>query len=318
MVKNTPMAKMMNEDFRREILTDAGGEDTPMYWKQFYGFPPSVDISDKILTYKLLERNGAFGDALWLDTNKKTLAGLDLGFREDGDPCVIHFGQVGTNTDQRKILNMEADGIPLLPQQNNKEPFEVQIAMKVVAECRRRECHDLALDVTGDGGILLQHIERTARGGDYGAKYELNVTPISFSGTAEDRVVIPDERRTAREQFGNMVCQLWGTFRLSVLNKVIVGMKATSNVTNQFCSRKMSMDDKKRMTIERKKDMKKRLRRSPDHADAAALLHHLALKHGLSGIVVPPPKPKPPVDPFAPPVVKQRYVGHATGRYSGR
>ncbi len=309
-----PFPRMMNENFRQEILTDAGGEDTPMYWKQFYGFPPTVDISDKVMTYKLLAANGAFEAALWLDTSKVTLAGLDLGFRAGGDPCVIHFGKVGKNVEGRKVLETEEDAIPLLPKQGSVDAFEVQIAKRVIEECRKRDCHDLALDVTGDGGILLQHIEREAQ--EQG--YTLRVLAVSFSGTADDAVVIPGEKRTAREMFNSKVCQLWAGLRVSVLNKVICGMKQNSNVVTQLCARKMGSDDKKRMTIEKKVDMKKRLRRSPDHADSLALLHHLALKHGLSGIVVPPPKPKPPVDPFAPKVVKQKYVGHTTGRYSGR
>jgi hypothetical protein len=189
------------------------------------------------------------------------------------------------------------------------------VAKRVIEECRKRGCADLALDVTGDGGILLQHIEREAR--EQG--YKLMVTAVSFSGSADDAVVIPGEDRTAKEMFANRVAELWGTLRVSVLNKVLCGLRENSNVTTQLCARKMGSDDRKRMTIQKKKDMKKRLRRSPDHADALALLHHLALKHGLSGMVVPPKKPKPLVDPMGVGMAPaKRYVGHTTGRYGGR
>lgn len=275
-----PFPKLMNEDMRRDIEKDSGGEDSPGYWKQFYGFPPGIDISDKILTVKLMQAHGAFEDVLWADSGRRVLAGLDLGFRAGGDPCVIQFGQIGKNTAGRTVTQLEKDGVPLIPKQSLKDAFEPQIAKQVVAECKKRECHDLCLDVTGDGGILLQHIEREARE----AGYELRVLAVSFSGTAEDRVVIPGERRKAKEMFGNMVAQLWGTFRLSVLNKVVGGMTPHSNCTKQFCARKMKDDVNRRMTIEKKADMKKRLRRSPDHADAAVLFLHLALRHGLSGM----------------------------------
>jgi len=281
--KGFPFPRIMNEDFRLAILQDAGGEDSPMYWKQFFGFPPTVDISDKVMTHKLLESNGAFREPEWVDSEKKILAGLDLGFRADGDPCVLHFGRTGREKESgRKILGVEPDGIPLVPSQNSKDAFEVQIGKKVIEECRRRGCADLALDVTGDGGILLQHIEREAR--EQG--YKLNVLPVSFSGTAEDRIVIPGEKRTARDMFANMVAQIWGTFRLSIINQVIRGLGEYGQAKQQLCSRKMGTDDKKRMTIERKVDMKKRLRRSPDQADALCLLGHLALRHGLAGIEV--------------------------------
>jgi hypothetical protein len=270
---------IMDESFRLKVLKDSGGEDSPYYWKQFFGFPPGVDISDKVVTHKLLEQHGALQAPIWVDDTRKTLAGLDLGFRADGDPCVIHFGRIGKDTRDKTIIGLEPDGVPLVPSQRDKSPFEAQIARRVIEECRKRDCHDLALDVTGDGGILLQHIEREARA----QNYKLDVLPVSFSGTAEDRIVIPGEKRTARDMFSNMVAQIWGAFRLSIINEVVRGLGEFSKAKQQLCERKMGTDEKKRMTIERKVDMKKRIRRSPDQADALCLLGYLALRHGLSG-----------------------------------
>lgn len=280
-----PFPWLMNENMRKEILQDARGEDTPIYWKQFYGFPPGVDISDKMLTVKLMANNFAFSGVRWKDNAHEWLAGLDLGFRADGDPCVVHFGKVGVGNaeemedgEMRKVLCVEADGIPLVPRQGG-DAFEVQIAKQVVDKCAERRCAKLALDVTGDGGILLQHIDREARE----RSYKLEILPVSFSGLAEERIVIPGERRTAREMFANMVCQLWAQVRLGILNRVIHGLSRDAYATRQLCARKMGTDEKKRMTIEPKKEMKKRIRRSPDQGDALAVLVHLALRNGLAG-----------------------------------
>ncbi len=313
--EKVPFPKLMNESIRKELVIDAGGEDSPMYWKQFYGFPPTVDISDKVLTVKLMENHGVFAEAVWSGTGQKVLAGLDLGFREDGDPCVLQFAKIGKNTEARTVLGMEGDGVALVPRQGSKEAFEPQIAKMVIEKCRERGCHDLCLDVTGDGGILLQHIEREARD----QKYALNVLPVSFSGSPEDRVIIPGEKRNAREMFDKMVAQLWVSFRVSVLNNVICGMSPHSNCTKQFCARKMGTDDKKRQTVEPKKKMKLRFRRSPDHADAAVCLHHLALRHGLSGMVVADAK-KEPFDPvkFLQQKTGARYQSGPRTVYSGR
>ena len=290
-----PFPKLMNENFRKEILADARGEDTPMYWKQFYGFPPSVDVSDKILSAKLMESCGAFQKIIWQDGDQKTYAGLDLGFRAGGDPCVIYFGKLGNGKHEndvdgkyKKMLGCERDAFALVPKQGSSDAFEVQIAAMVIQECRKRQCQELALDVTGDGGILLQHIERYAREQDY----KLNVLAVSFSGIAENRIVIPGEKRKAREMFASMVCQLWGTARLAVINKVVGGMYAQSNAAKQLCARKMGTDEKKRMTIEKKSDMKQRIRRSPDHGDSFSLLCHLVNRNGLAGYE-PKQEPKP-------------------------
>lgn len=310
-----PFPGLMNHIAQHDIMQDAGGEETPMYWKQFYGFPPTVDISDKVLTHKLLETNGAFAEPLWMDVQQKILAGLDLGFRADGDPSVIHFGRIGKSPQNRTHLCVEPDGIPLTPKQGNKEAFEPQIAKQVVDQCQKRGCHDLAADVTGDGGLLVQAIEREAR--ERG--YQLNVLAVSFSGSPEDRVIIPGEKRTAKQMFDRMVAQLWVSLRVSVLNKVVFGMTPRSKSVEQLCARRMGTDEKKRQTVEKKSEMKKRLRRSPDFADATVLLHHLALRHGLSGLEI--ANPKEPFDPLK--FVRkqagpQRYQAQHRSIYSGR
>lgn len=271
-----------------EILATAGGEDTPIFWKQFYGFPPSSDIPDKIVTHKLITSNKADTVPLWEQPAVKFGAGLDLGFREGGDPCVISFFRLGKNTDGRTVMQFEKDGIVLNPSQQSREAFETQIAYKVVTECSKRGCHDLALDISGDGGMILQAIERVSRT----EGYTLNVTPISFLGAAEKRIVVPGETRMASDMFDRMVSQLWTTFRLSIQNGVIYGLDVHSNAVSQLCARRFTTDERKRFSVEKKSDMKKRLKRSPDHADSYVVAHALALKMGLSGqkAIKQPPK----------------------------
>jgi hypothetical protein len=277
-----PFPKLMTAQMRAEVIKSAGGIDTPMAWKYIYGFPPSVDIPDKVLTHKLLETNGCFEAPVWADNEQKTLAGLDLGWKEGGDPSAIHFGKVGKDTRAKGILGVEADAFTLTPSQKENRAYEVQISMRVIDECRKRNCHDLALDVTGDGGLMLQAIEAEARR----QKYVLNVLAVSFAGSASDNPVMPGDARPGREIFDRRVSELWVSFRLSCLNGVIRGLGMHSNSKQQLCARKGTNDDRKRYTVEPKKEMKKRLKRSPDHADATVLLHTLALRHGISGAEV--------------------------------
>lgn len=310
--KPIPFAGLMNWREKEKICRQAGGEDNPFYWTQFYGFPASVDVPDKVLTYQLLEKNNAFNDPEWGGVATKTLAGLDLGFRADGDATIIDFGKLGKDVRGRTILAHEHDGIALNASASSLEPFEKQIGIRVVAECRKRNCHDLALDVSGDGGLMLQAIEHEARF----QGYSLNVLPVSFSGSADDNIVIPGERRSASEMFQNKVCQLWMQYRLCVQNDVVRGAKGRCNATDQLCSRKYGTDEKKRFSIEKKSDMKKRIRRSPDHADARVLLCHLAIINGLSG--APPPK-NPIKTSFKEATEAKSYSGHSTtARYSRR
>lgn len=285
-----PFPKLMNENFRMEILSDSGGEDSPMYYKQFYGFPPGIDVSDSVVSQKLMEASGAFEQTVWQDSVQKPLAGLDLGFRAGGDPCVIHFGKIGKarhasnpGAPYRTMLVCEQDAFAILPKQSSKDAFELQIATQVIAECRKRQCHDLALDVTGDGGLLLQAIEREARE----AGFALNVLAVSFSGSADDRVVIPGERRSARDMFANKVAQLWIMARMAIVDRSVAGLYTHSNVAKQLCARKMLTDDKRRAGVEKKSIMKLRTRRSPDHADSFVLLISLAARHNMASYSAP-------------------------------
>lgn len=308
-----PFPRIMDWQARSEILKACwNDENTPEFFVQFYGFPPSVEVPDTVLTTQFMEAHHAFEQPEWTGDPRKTLAGLDLGFRKDGDPCVLHFGKVGKSMTGKTILAAEPDGIALNPSQKTTEPFEEQISKRVIQECRERDCHDLALDVTGDGGILLQAIEREARA----QSYDLKCLAVSFSGIAEDRVTIPGEKRKAREMFDRMVSQLWSTVRVCVGNDVVRGLDERGLATKQLCGRKFSTDENKRFSVESKKDMKKRIKRSPDQGDAFALLMHLALKHGVSGKdIQQPPKPKTWEDLLKKKDAQTRaYTGHSDAR----
>lgn len=305
---------VMDWDSHDAILQASFGDtQSPEFYIQFYGFPPSIQIADTVLTPPFMSLHGAFLEPEWSGEKIETVGGLDLGFRKDGDPCVIHFGKVGKDARNKRILAFEPDGIVLNPSQASKESFEDQIAAKVVDECHKRNCHNLALDVTGDGGIILQTIERTARR----MNYTLTCVPVSFSGTGDESVVIPGEKRTGKEMFANKVSQLWMSLRVCVGNGVIRGLQERGKAVTQLCQRKFHTDEKKRFSVEPKREMKLRLKRSPDQGDAAALCCHMALKMGLSGAET--AKPKIPDNPFVQKQQTRSYQSHGQQRsaYTG-
>lgn len=280
--KKPPFNRVFSWEIRDEMLAAAGGdEDTPYFWKMVHGLPPAIDIPDKIITHKLLESKGALQIPIWMNTDRKVVAGLDLGFRAGGDPCVIDFTQIGTDENGRKVGCLMGDARPLLPKVSSRESFEKQISVQVIDRCRDNKCHDIALDVTGDGGILLQNIEREARE----QSYQLNVLPVSFMGTADDSIRTPGDKRDPTEIYANKMSQIWAQFRIMVSNGVIRGCSVSHKAVKELCGRKFNTDEKRRFLVEPKKEYKKRLRHSPDHADARCLSIFMAIKIGLSGEV---------------------------------
>lgn len=303
----------------RQMLTDiesvSGGRDSPGYWTQARGFPKSGELQDTVLNGTLISDRGADKEPLWGASSPQVVAGLDLGFREGGDPCVASFARLGHDHDGTRILAYEPDTVQLIPKLSDKMPFEDQIANAFLDECKTRDCHDAALDISGDGGIIAAAIERIARQRGYAIRLVL----VSFLGSPDEdaEYEVGGKRKPARELFDRRVSELWYSLRYSVQNGVIRGMKMRTRGLKQLCERKVIQDEKKRWSVERKKDMKKRIKRSPDDGDAMVLAHHLACRKGLSGSGKAQKKPvKPPERPVQRPPV---YGGQRSRRalYSG-
>lgn len=277
-----PFPRLLTREMREAIEIDSGGTDSPGYWTQVRGFPRAGDVQDTVLTVSLLRGKGCLEPPNWSsDPDIQVLAGLDLGFRKDGDPCVADFAKLGKDVTGRRVLAHETDTVQLIPAVSSPLEFPDQIAHAFIDHASERNCHSVCLDISSDGGITSQAIERAARE----RKYVMEVIPISFMGTADERVMFTmgdGKRRPAKELFDRKVSQLWYSYRLSVQAGVIFGVSEFARATKQLCARKVSQDEDKRWKVEKKEDMKKRIKRSPDDGDARALVHENARRKGLS------------------------------------
>lgn len=277
--KRPPFKGIMSRQMLTDIERNSGGTDTAGYWNQARGFPRSGMAHDTVITRELLIQHKACEQPVWSGDKTTTLAGLDLGFREDGDPCVLQFSRLGTELDGRKVLCLDRDTVRVFVKVGSTDPFELQIAKAVVDELTRRDCHSLELDISGEGGIISQRIGDVARD----KNYPLTIYPTSFAGAPDENVRFKqgDKMVSAKDLFDRKVTQLWMSFRLCVQNGRVRGMAQDSRATRQLRMRRVIQDEKKRMCIETKKQMKKRLKHSPDDADAAVLNVSLALRLGL-------------------------------------
>jgi len=277
--KKPPFKGIMSQQMLDDIARSSGGTDTPGYWNQARGFPKRGIAHDTVLTRELLVQHKACEQPVWSGEKTTSLAGLDLGFREDGDPCVMQFSRMGTELDGRKINCLDPDTVRLFVRVGSSDPFESQIASQCVEELMKRNCHHLELDISGEGGIISQRIAERARE----KNYPLTIYPTSFAGAPDENVRFKQGEKmvSAKDLFDRKVTQLWMSFRLCVQNGRIRGMAQDSRSTRQLRMRRVIQDEKKRMSIETKKMMKKRLKHSPDDGDAAVLNCSLALKMGL-------------------------------------
>lgn len=277
--KKPPFKGIMSQAMLDDIARSSGGTDTPGYWHQARGFPKTGMAHDTVLTRELMVKNKAFDPPIWSGERATVLAGLDLGFREDGDPCVLQFSKLGTELDGRKILCMDPDTVRLFAKVGSGDPFESQIANQCVEELMKRNCHHLELDISGEGGIISQRIAERARE----LNYPLTIYPTSFAGSPDEgvRFEVAGKMMLATDIFDRKVTQLWMAFRLCVGYGRIRGMSEHSRATRQLRMRRVITDEKKRMAVETKKKMKKRLKHSPDDGDACVLNASLAVRMGL-------------------------------------
>ena len=75
------------------------------------------------------------------------------------------------------------------------------------------------------------------------------------------------------------------SYRLSIQQDLIRGVKTTAKATRELCERRSTNDERRRFVIEDKKSYKKRNSgKSPDAAESRVLCHFAARKHGLGAV----------------------------------
>ena len=276
-----PFPDLSRRAYRAELVRMDGMEDGPMLWRWWYAFPSKSEMHDRVLTKQILQTFGADRKVVW-GNEPVCVAGLDLGLKADGDPTVIDFGQVGKEFVDDKVGNTvlahEPDAIQLPQNMTDPKPYEQQIAKRVIDECEKRDCHTLAADVSGGGGTVILSIEKEAM--DRG--YTLHIIAVEFGGSPSDEEYqIGNERKPARQLFDRRVSEIWYAYRLAVQAGQIRNTDLSCNAVRELCERRVIQDEKRRFQVEKKIEMKKRLKRSPDRGDSRAILLIAARHVGL-------------------------------------
>lgn len=253
---------LINDDQIRQAQK-YDGVDSPKFWKYTRGMWAPEGVCKTVLSESLIEKYRALTPTTFI-SRYEMLAGLDPAFN-GGDRCVLQFakygdfenGKLGIQLMHREVINVDAQ---------SSEPVHFQIANKVKMLCEQNgvQPNRLAVDATGEGGGLCDIIAK---------EWSPNIHRVEFGGKASDRPVSPEDHRQSCDVYANKVTELWFSVRQWVINEQLRGMDVETAV--EFCSR--MFDDEKRLTIiEKKADMKARTGKSPDLADAAALIVEMA------------------------------------------
>lgn len=268
---------LINDEWIKAHLESVAFNDKdPSYLSQALGVWPmsgleSTILSDQIITtFKLKER------AVW--TERFTwFASLDPAFTTDGDACILYFGRRGmTEVDGKRRWMIDfspTEGKPgwvLVPiVSDSGVPVDYQIVNFCKARCEERGIppEEFALDSTGVGGGLGSIFKR-----EWGA-----VHAVDFRGKPTGNPVSDTNPKPAYEEYDTRASELNFSIRQFAVAGSLRGLSNEACI--DFSARRTEYKNKKNRA-EPKKEMKKRINRSPDHGDTVAIGLDLCRERG--------------------------------------
>ena len=242
------------------------GENSPRYWKYSRGFWPREGVVSTVLSETMCHKYRV-RDRHTFISRSEMIAGLDPAF--GGDRCILRFAKYGDL--DGGLMGVEfTEMITIKLDASAAEPIHFQIAKSVKQECISRgvEPRNLAIDATGEGGGLCDIISK---------EWSPDIMRVEFGGKPSSLPVSTEDRRPSHEAYTNRVTELWFSVREWVIREQVRGMDNGTIV--EFCQR-MFDDQRRKIVVERKVDMKGRTGQSPDLADAAALIIEVARNLG--------------------------------------
>jgi len=237
------------------------------YWSQDRGMWPPEGMSNTVFNEMLIERCGAIDQFTFVGPTT-LIAFLDSGF--GGDACVLQFGELGDIGGKMGLQLTDWLDVPISPEAEAHD-VDYQIARRTIEECRNRgitpSC--FGVDATGIGRGV---------GAIIAAEWSPSIHYTAWGAAPSERSSAQNDGRPAREVYTTFVGEIWFGAREGMESGQVKGF--SSQAIMEFCSREYEMRGKM-FRIERKEEMKKRMRYSPDHADAVSGCVEVARRNGL-------------------------------------
>lgn len=240
------------EQIDERLAEEGGNADAAAIWVMIKGFPCPQGDAMSVLT-EIDINNFGLRDPAVFDTRGEGLvrvAALDPAFTSDGDTAAFRTAEVGYDSEGRFVLNLKpVEALPIAA--SSKEPAAYQVVRQTIARCKALDIpiSHLAVDDSGTQSVAAIIFK------------ESGVSPVScnFSASADDKLL-------AR----NQVTECWLTIQKLARHYQLKGLDTTTGA--QFCTRRFK-NVKRPLMLESKAEYKKRTNsKSPDFADATAML----------------------------------------------
>jgi hypothetical protein len=244
------------------------GELNPQYWRKFRGFWPPADADDTtIFSDILLARHGALDKPIW-DGTPKDIAGVDPSYTEGGDRFVFTHLKYGRLISGKWAVAVEKQYV-LNRRQGSQEDFQYEMIhqIKDLAEKLGIPNQWMGVDASA-GGIFWSIGERELLKGWHAVSFAGAASDLPVSAQYALRNEATGKPQVGKELFHNMASELCFVGRYFVENEQLKGV--TPDLAWEMTQRKYVRRQRK-IIIESKTDMKKRIGKSPDLFDSFAV-----------------------------------------------
>lgn len=257
-----------NVDEARINLT----ENSVAWWSRIRGFPPPDGMVSQIFPSQIIEKAKP---EIVFDYATEPCFTLDPAF--GGDNCVAIFGRKGRLRDGRMAITAIGSEVITFSVGENAALIDHQITSRVLALCKVQgvKPSNFIMDRSGPGRGIYAALYK---------EWSPEIHGVDYGGSATDRPVRSDEKELASEIYEKFVTELWHRAKESIADGILGGLsKVDERVVDELSSRLYETKEVTRGTVivaETKTEMKKRLGRSPDFADAYVQFAELLIREG--------------------------------------
>jgi hypothetical protein len=241
------------------------GELNPQYWRKFRGFWPPADTDDcTVVSDILLARHGALDKPIW-DGTPKDIAGVDPSYTEGGDRFVFSHMKWGKLISGKWAIALEKQYV-LNRRAGSQEDFQYEMIQQI---------HDLSVKLgipnqwmgvdASAGGIFWSIGERELLRGWHAVSFAGAASDLPVSAQYALRNEATGKPQVGKELFHNMSSELCFVSRYFLECEQLKGI--TPDLAWEMTQRKYVRRTRK-IIIESKTDMKKRIGKSPDLFDS--------------------------------------------------
>jgi hypothetical protein len=257
---------MTNQSYCDRIAKQRGGTKSAGYYRFVKAFwcpdGASNTVYSELELLEALQENEPAWDAVPI-----TIGSLDESFSRDGDQSFAAIGRLG-KVSGRDHLHVCCEK-PISEDTTNKEtPHTFQIARgwKALCEDFGVKPHRAILDNTG-GGTAFGHI--------VDMEWSPAVQKVNFQGKASERTIV---FRNEDCGFYNKNSEMWIQPKEYIRSGQITGLSRETMA--EMVDREYHPKEGRTLRVESKEEAKKRLKKSPDRADAFNMLVEKAITLG--------------------------------------